>query len=219
MSKSIAQRVEEALERSGKTARAASLEATGKPDTIRNILRGVSANPRADTIRAIAVTLGVSSQWLLTGNDAAPASPALPHPPRAALQMDIPVMGTAAANHLRGAFQFEGGVVDHVRRPPALSGARDVYALYVEGTSMEPRFRHGDLVFVHPHRPARIGDDVVVQIARNDGATKATIGRLVRRTGERVVIGKFNPAAEIELPAATVQAVHKVLDMAEIFGV
>ena len=42
-------------------------------------------------------------------------------------------MGTAAGAMLgKGAFQLSSDVVDYVRRPQALTGARGVYALYVE---------------------------------------------------------------------------------------
>ena len=67
-----------------------------------------------------------------------------------------------------GAFQLESGPIDYVARPVALLEARDIYAIYVEGTSMEPEHRPGDLRFVHPHKPARFGDSVIVQMQSED---------------------------------------------------
>ena len=142
-------------------------------------------------------------------------------PPPARLPNDVPVKGTAAGSHLRGAFQLEvDTIVDWVRRPPALSGARHAYALFIEGSSMEPRYLPGDLVFVHPDRPPRPGDTVVVQAQAGPHApVEATIGYLRRRTERAVVIAKINPAAEVELKADTVKAIHKVLTTNELFGV
>ncbi len=127
--------------------------------------------------------------------------------------------GTAAGSHLSGAFQLGDNVIDWARRPPAMNGARDLYALYVEGSSMEPEHRPGDLRFVHPGRPPRLGDSVIVQIryAEHD-PIQAMIGHLVRRTGDKVVIGKLNPEATVELKRGHVLAVHKVLTMNELFG-
>lgn len=133
------------------------------------------------------------------------------------LPRDLPVYGTAAGSHDRGAFQLVGGVVDYVMRPPALMGARNAYALYVENDSMAPEHNHGDLRFIHPDRPVRPGDSVIVQTQDPDGAIAATIGHLVRRSRHAVTIGKLNPPAEIELDAVT--AVHKVLTTNELFGV
>lgn len=139
---------------------------------------------------------------------------------QSAMPLDLPVMGTAAGSHARGAFQFEGGVIDYVRRPPALAGSKSAYALYIEGTSMEPEHRQGDLRFVHPDRPPRIGDSVVVQSRHNDlDGIEATIGHLIGRTATTVRIGKLNPVATVEIPRVFVVAVHKVLTVNDLFGV
>jgi phage repressor protein C with HTH and peptisase S24 domain len=142
-------------------------------------------------------------------------------PALASMPANVPVMGTAAGSLLRGAFALNvATVVDWVRRPPGLHGAGSAYALYIEGTSMEPKFQQGDLVFVHPQRPPRIGDIVIVQcqIGPNE-PVEASIGTLKRRTEKAVTIGKLNPVADIDLKRETVIAVHKVLSMNDLFGV
>jgi phage repressor protein C with HTH and peptisase S24 domain len=136
------------------------------------------------------------------------------------MPLDVPVMGTAAGSHLRGAFQFEGGIVDYVRRPPALVGAKEIYGLYVEGSSMEPQYFPGDLIYVHPHRPPRTGDIVVVQCRNGEHAQgEATLGIYRRKTEKAFVIGKRNPPAEIEIAREHVTSVHRVLTVNELFGV
>jgi hypothetical protein len=52
-------RLKSALAASAKSARAISLEATGKPDVVRDILRGKARNPSMDTITAIARVLEI----------------------------------------------------------------------------------------------------------------------------------------------------------------
>lgn len=134
---------------------------------------------------------------------------------------DLPVLGTAAGSHLRGAFQLEtDSVIEYIRRPPGLMTAVNAYALYVDGTSMVPEHNHGDLRIVHPGRPARPGDSVIVQVKIAEHApVEATIGHFRKKTATSVVIGKLNPPADIELKLDTVIAVHKVLTMNELFGV
>lgn len=148
--------------------------------------------------------------------DVRPADVRLPD--RFSMPNDVPVHGTAAASHLRGAFQLDAGVIDYVRRPPALAGARDAYALYIEGNSMEPRYGPGDLVFIHPHRPARLGDPVIVQVEVAPGDIEASIGFLRKRSPE-VVIGKLNPEAQVEIKGGRVVAIHRVLTLNDLFGV
>lgn len=224
MSEILSERIKQRLAALDLTMREASLKATGSAETIRAIVNGKSQNPRVDTLAKIAEVLQTTPEWL-TGRgetmalpNARPAQVELPA--RQSMPADVPVLGTAAGSLIGGAFQFEGGVIDYVRRPPALSSARDVYALYVEGSSMEPLFSPGGLVFVHPHKPPRIGDSVVVQMRNGEhDAIQASIGFLRARTPDHVVLGKLNPLADVKLNRTLVLAVHRVLDMNELFGV
>jgi phage repressor protein C with HTH and peptisase S24 domain len=139
-------------------------------------------------------------------------------PTAADMPRDVPVYGTAAGSVV-GAFQFDG-IVDYVRRPPALAGVGVAYALYITGTSMEPEHNPGDLRFIHPGRPPRVGDTVIVQTKNHeaDGIT-AYIKTLVRMNEAKVVLHQRNPVATIELDRRTVVAVHRVLTLNELFGV
>lgn len=228
MSEILLRRIQERLETLGLSPRAVSLTVSGNPDTVRNILRGKSASPRVDTLEKLALVLKTTPQWL-TGVDASSDAPAgamaaglsgkIANMPAGAFANDVPVMGTAAGSLAQGAFQFEGGVIDYVRRPPALVGSRDIYAIYVEGDSMFPEHRAGDLRFVHPHRPARIGDSVVVQTRKHESAPiEATIGHLKKVTHDRVILGKINPPASVDLIRGTVVAIHRVMTMNDLFG-
>ena len=136
------------------------------------------------------------------------------------LPKDVPVLGTAAGSHVGGAFQISGGAIDYVRRPPGLIGARDVYGLYVEGTSMEPQFFPGDLVYVHPHRPARVGDPIVVQTRlSHDADIEATIGIYRKQTEKHLVIQKHNPAAEVQILRNAGLSFHRIMRNNELYGV
>ena len=143
------------------------------------------------------------------------------YPAIAQLPRDVPVYGTAAGSFLgQGAFQFEGGVIEFVRRPPALMGSKAVYALYVEGTSMSPEHNPGDLRFVHTTRPPRPGDSVIVQLrTKEDGEVEGYIGRYVKQTPQYLVIHKLNPESTVQLKRDYVVAVHRVLTVNDMFGV
>ena len=136
------------------------------------------------------------------------ASPSAPH---------ISVRGTAQGGP-QGAFVLTGDDIDYVRCPPRLATAQGTYALFIEGDSMTPRYEPGELIFVSPRRPARIGDDVV--IIRRDGAGEqcASIKRLLKRGGEEVVAEQFNPPIEIRFAATDIEAIHLVLRMVDLYG-
>ncbi len=201
--------------------------AAGRPEIIRNIRRGLSKNPRRDTLEKLAGVLECSFEWLATGRgpmeplpdsgiygDGGPAMPA-----REQMPQDIPVMGTAAGG-LAGAFQMQSGqAIDHVRRPPGIASAIDVYAIYVVGDSMVPRFEEGELVYVSGKRPARPGDYVIVQTRDEADEVTAWCKKLVRRDARNIELEQFNPAKSFSLSLQDVVAVHRVLTVNDLFGV
>ena len=193
-----------------------------------------ASRPRLNTLEDIAGALNVSIDWLLTGNTLNVAGVETTRtnsemsdvkfnnstlPPRQYMPQEVPVMGTAACNTDNGLFKLDSSIIDYVHRPPALLMTKDLYALYVEGDTMEPRFKAGDLVFVHPHKPVRIGDSVVVQIAKTiDEPIEAMIAVLAKRTSHEVVLKKYNPEKIINFDNANIVSIHKILVMTELFG-
>lgn len=224
-------RIEQRLAALETNATAVSLSIGDNKDLLRDILNGRTKNPRSDTIRKVADALQTTVEWLMEG-DGAPRVPFLIGKPKSNIRHadleapwrhrmpgDVPVMGTMAGS-LGGAFRFDGEVVEYVARPPALSGAAGIYAMYVEGLSMFPEHKPGELRFIHPGRRPQIGDSVVVtaQYSEN-GPLENFIKHLVRRTGDRIIVQQLNPPAEIEFDMKFVVSVHKVLTMNDLFGV
>jgi len=225
MTDPLKNRIRARLDELGKTARAASLEAGLHPDTIRNVLRERSKKPRGDSLVKLAHALDCSVEWLMEGIMPLPSSAQTISPMDgdtltvpASMLRNIPVLGTAAGS-LKGAFQVDANPIDYVRRPPGLEGTRDVYALYVVGNSMSPRFEEGELIYVSERRPARIGDYVVVQIVDSlDGSVSAYCKRLQRRDANTLVMEQLNPQTTITLSMSEVKAIHRILTLNELFG-
>ena len=219
-------RIDQRLRAKDLTDYRASMLAAGRPEIIRNIRRGLSKNPRRDTLEKLAHVLECSFEWLATGRGpveppaegvAADGGPDMPA--REQMANDIPVMGTAAGS-VEGAFQLSAGeAIDHVRRPPGIATAVDIYAIYVVGDSMAPRFEEGELIYVSGKRPARPGDYVVVQMDGGNGEVTAWCKKLISRDARRLVLEQFNPAGSFEVPLTSAVAVHRVLNLNDLFGV
>lgn len=141
-------------------------------------------------------------------------------PPVAAMTRDVPVRGIAVGGD-DGCFEYNGEVVDYVLRPPGIERARNVFAIYVHGSSMAPRFEEGDLVFVHPGRPPVNGCDVLVELTGEDESHgPCYIKRLVRRTPTKLVLQQFNPArSDIEIPLKRLRVLYRILTPAELLGI
>lgn len=129
---------------------------------------------------------------------------------------DLPVYGTAiGGSEEHGAFEFNtGDKIDHIRRPPVLSGVAEAFAIYLVGPSMEPRFRDGAPILVHPKRPPRPGDDVLVELhpTQDGGPHPALVKRLVSRTDTRLRLQQFNPPSDnIIMPMRRVLKIHRIV--------
>ena len=222
-------RIKERMSTLGLTAEGASKKA-GLDRGYLRLLFDRHSLPKLDTLEKLAGALDTTSGWLLKGDKktkALPPPPTIPNPlntpassPNHVMPLDVPVLGVVAGNHVHGAFQLEAAVIDYVRRAPGLFGAKNVYALYVQGDSMAPMHKAGDLLFIHPDRPPRIGDSVVVQFKQSEGDySEAMVGILEKRTPKTISLQKLNPPAIVDIDVRKVEFVHRVLTMGELFGV
>lgn len=127
---------------------------------------------------------------------------------------DLAVLGVAVGGD-DAWFEFNGEALAHIQRPPVLNGIPKAYAVYVRGTSMEPRYMEGETAFVNPVQPPRIGDFVVVQVRpRERGAPlRGIIKQFHAKSTGVYLLKSLNPpdAPLIKLPADQVVSLHKIV--------
>lgn len=107
----------------------------------------------------------------------------------------IPLLGLARAG--TGGFFDDGGFPvgqgwDEVDFPAPARTAQGIYALEVQGDSMLPLYRDGDVLIVEASADTRKGDRVVVRT--RDGEVLAKV--LVRRTTRQIELMSINPDHE-----------------------
>ena len=141
----------------------------------------------------------------------------LPAPPIAG-NRDVEVRGISVGGLADDAdFSFNGQVVDYVARPAGIARRKDIFVVYAVNDSMYPAIRPGDPLFIDPHRPPQIGDDVIVEMAsETDEPGCAYIKRLVRRSGSKIVVEQFNPPKEITFDRGDVRTLYRVTPVAEL---
>lgn len=216
--KTWADRLRESMKERGWTVPEMARRSGVSADAINKYIQGVVENPRGSTIADLAEALGVSELWLKVGENAPILSS---NPPPAALPVkndgwtkDIEIRGTAAGGNGEGAFQLSGDTIDYMKRPPTLTG-RDVYGLYIENDSMEPRYFPGEPVIVDARRPPKSGDHVIIQIRAGDQIA-AYCKRFIRRSGGKVITQQYNPNRNVEFELGAVVAIHRIIPWEEI---
>ncbi len=151
-----------------------------------------------------------------TGLDRTPSVPHGGDMPR-----DLPIRGTVSGGP-GGLFQLANGeAADWARRPPRLRGRTDVFGLWVEDLSMVPAYKPGSLIIVEKARPPAIGDDVVVELAPETprDERRAILKTLAATTPTMLKLAQHNPPKIIEIPRKRVLSIHRVMTMADLFGV
>ena len=102
----------------------------------------------------------------------------------------VPLIGFAQAG-AGGYFDDSGFPAgkgwDEVALPA--TGDEHAYALEIEGDSMKPAYREGDVIVVSPGTPIRRGDRVVVRTSGGEVMVK----ELKRRTAKVLELGSLNP--------------------------
>ena len=130
----------------------------------------------------------------------------------------VRVMGTAAGGP-DGEVEWNGDVVDYMARPQALQGVANGYAVYIHDDSMSPRYRAGEIVYMHPGRPVGPGNYVLVQLGapgEPEGPTKrAIIKEYVRKKAKTLVLAQLNPPKQFEIPLDQVKAIHRIVASGE----
>lgn len=125
----------------------------------------------------------------------------------------VPVLGRAVGG-IKGEYEFNGEAMDYVMRPPSLVGVRNAYAVYFDGDSMYPRFRAGHTGWVHPGRPPRKEDGVVVQLrrTREDGEPPyGYVKEFVGRTPTKLILKQYNPPEDLEFDLQDVISVDPIV--------
>lgn len=139
---------------------------------------------------------------------------------RTEMTNDLPVYGTALGGTATGVeFIMNGDSGIRVRRPAKLEGREDVFALYVRGDSMDPKYPEGDFIVCEKKRPAQIGDYVVVELLPTaDGTQIALLKKLVGRSGGKLKLQQYNPPKTLEIDMATVSQVCRVMTTHDLLG-
>lgn len=141
---------------------------------------------------------------------------------------DLPVYGTAlGAEEIVDGEAIEqttlnrGEVVEYRRRPVVLDGRADVYGLYVQGQSMEPRFRDGEMVYAEERKRPAVGDDAVVYLRTPDGnegetVTSVLLKTVVRKSGSFVELRQYNPLHTFKIDMERVYRMDRVLTLGDM---
>ena len=164
-------------------SRAAGLNET----FIRDLVENPGRSPRAENLAALAAVLGVSVQWLLTGEGELAQGATTSGDSLSFMQTrSLLVRGVVAAGLWREAWDEADGVDPddiervHVPTPSGFERA-SLYALRVRGRSMDLEYPDGSIIIVCPIGEIELrAHDHVVVLRRRSGLTEATVKELVQ---------------------------------------
>lgn len=228
---SLGERVRYMREQTGLSqARLAEMAGTSQ-QAIQQIESGKTERPRF--LHEIAQALGVTTDWLKTGQDGPVATqtirqiadylniPAsdltgesgtgLPGPTKGIGTMFgpdmVPVYGYVSGSDGHYVALNDGNIVEYSPRHPAQKGLKDAFKVYVLGDSMEPRYFENEIVAVHPGRLPSKGEDCVILM--HDG--HAVVKRYLGQDDTTVRVSQYNPPREFTIAKSEIEKIFVVV--------
>ncbi|MDJ0685375.1 MAG: LexA family transcriptional regulator [Alphaproteobacteria bacterium] len=194
-------------------------DAVGRDKSVISKLERGLSGLTTPTLNGIARTLGVNPSALyqpppngtrpLRDDEAGQGGSVSIKRPRANTDgADLPIYASAPAGATAMALSYDP--IDWVKRPEPLLNADNGFGLYVVGDCMEPAYRQGDLILIHPNRPANPGDDVLVVKQPEAGSHEAMIRTLISG-GDEIRLKQHNPSTELSVARADAHAVYLIV--------
>lgn len=156
----------------GELARRAGLH----QPTLHRIISGASRDPRAANVDKIAKALNTTADHLRLGVTHIDSNVTIGPDIRGR----FPLISWVAAGNWSDITELP--LEDSILYPCPVSCSERTFVLKVQGVSMEPVFRDGDLIFIDPAADARHGSYVV---ARLEDDNEATFKQLIIETGQK----------------------------------
>lgn len=111
---------------------------------------------------------------------------------------DLPVYGCAQGGE-GDVIIVDDDPIEWVLRPEPLFNVPGGFAIYLVGDSMEPVYRQGDRVLIHPSLPTARGEDAML-VRQLPVGFHALVKRVVSWDRDKWNLRQFNPAKDFSLP-------------------
>ncbi|WP_063292053.1 XRE family transcriptional regulator [Pseudovibrio sp. Ad5] len=218
MTQELKDRLKIAREKAGFASAADAADALGiKVPTYTHHENG-TRKPKADAIERYARFFGVTPTWLLfgKGNNETESTASTPSQLRRTAQIlapfTVPVFGSLSGGG-EDYLEATNEALDNIAAPQSLMSAEGAYALYMPGSSMEPRYHEGETLFVNPKKLPRPGEYAAV-LHEVRGIPVWQIGRYERLDSGVRVFSRYN-GEELRIPATDIRALHKIVATGE----
>ena len=194
------------LRKSGRTQTGLAKAMGVDPSAVTRILKG-DRKIRLDEVPKI--------EAFLRGEPPTPLNEAVKAPgefPEATEQGgSLPILASAQ-NGLAGGIVLSRTTIERRAMPEPLKGVEGGFGFYMIGNSMDPRFKHGELILVHPAKPAAPGDYVVVTLNPDEaGQSRTLVKELVAQTSGGLNLRQLNPCDSIHIAAEDVLSVQLIV--------
>ncbi|KZK82997.1 Helix-turn-helix domain protein [Pseudovibrio sp. Ad13] len=219
MTQEIKDRLKAAREKAGFASAADAADALGiKTPTYTHHENG-TRKPKAEAIERYARFFGVSLTWLMFGKDLAPTEPEQARPTAKQHKIaslltpfTVPVYGSISGRD-EDYLEATGEALDQIGAPGSLMGIEGAFALYMPGSSMEPRYHEGETLFVNPKKLPRPGEYTAV-LHEKQGIPVWQVGRYERVESGFRVLSRYN-GSELRIPTDEIRAMHKIIATGE----
>lgn len=125
---------------------------------------------------------------------------------------DLPIYGSAEGGPTGMMVSYEP--IEWVKRPDPLINVPKAFGFFVVGDSMQPRYEPGDMLLVHPTKPPKRNDYVLVIL---QGETRgeedaALVKRFNGWKEDLLLLEQLNPPMQLEpIPRQRIRGIHTIV--------
>lgn len=209
----IRERLEERRQAKGMTgnqvARLAGLGATYYND----IIAGKSKNPRREDLAKVADVLGCDVGYLVGEVDEPAIRADYANPPGyAAVQKPstVPLYSVSLPDP-DGFFRLDESNKSTVHADAEFAAVPFAYAISVPDDETAPRFRAGEIVYIHPNKPVGAGSFAVICLNTN----RVAIREIVRIDRDTVTFRALASGVEEQVQRSEVKTLHRAVGVME----
>lgn len=162
--------------------------------------------PKLDTMQKLAEFFHVTTDYLLSGEDASPSKERIKKK-----GIKIPVLGRVRAGF--PVFATEE-ILDYEEITQEMAATGEYFALQVKGNSMEPRFVEGDVVIVRQQPDVESGEIAIILVDGEDSTIKR-----VSKHKDGITLIPLNPSyppifySNREIAELPIQILGKVVEL------
>ena len=125
----------------------------------------------------------------------------------------LPVFGMPT---LDGKINITNKFASTTERPDYLKNNQSAYSCFVVGHEMQPRFKHGELIYIDPIKKIKNDDEVIISTFEDDEEI-AILSCIITETDDHYLCATYQSDDHVKFMKSQIGRVHAIVGLRQIY--